>query len=82
VIMEALPAHEYVDSFYKGELKMVPPPLTEDGLRLMALIDPVEKDMIQRFNNGLSQLIEDGTYTKLLDKWGLFDPKTFVGEED
>ena len=81
VVMESLPAHEYVDSFYKGELKIVPPPLTDDGLRLMARRDPVERDMLDRFNTGLIHLIEDGTYYELLKKWGLFDPMTFVGDE-
>jgi len=82
VIMESLPAHEYVDSFYKGELKIVPPPLTDDGLRLMARRDPVEKDMLNRFNTGLIKLIDDGTYYDLLKKWGLFDPMTFVGDDE
>jgi len=81
VVMEALPAHEYVDSFYRGELKVVPPPLTDDGLRLMARRDPVEKDMLDKFNKGLDELIEDGTYYELLEKWGLFDPMTYSGEQ-
>jgi len=80
VVMESLPAHEYVDSFYLGELKVVPPPLTDDGLRLMARRDPIEKDMLNMFNEGFNQLIKDGTYYDLLQKWGLYDPLTYTGE--
>ncbi len=82
VIMESLPAHEYVDSFYQGELRVVPPPLTDDGLRLMTRREPLEKDMIEHFNRGLQKLIDDGTYQRLLIKWGLFDPSTYTGAEN
>ncbi|NGX57575.1 MAG: Arginine-binding extracellular protein ArtP [Chlamydiae bacterium] len=80
VIMEALPAHEYVESFYKGELKIVPPPLTHDGIRLMALRDPVEEDLLNRFNEGLKKVKADGTFQVLIEKWGLFDPESYTGE--
>ncbi len=79
VILESLPAHEYIESFYKGELKVVPPPLTLHGLRLMTLKNPTEQNLIEKFNDGLKKMKEDGTYREFLDKWGLFDPDTYTG---
>lgn len=79
VIMEAIPAHEYIESFYKGELRVVPPPLTNDGLRLMALRHHNEEKMLSLFDKGLKKVKADGTYQKLIEKWGLFDPSTWTG---
>ncbi len=79
VILESLPAHEYIESFYKGELKIVPPPLTLHGLRLMTLKNPTEQNLIENFNDGLKKMKEDNTYHDFLEKWGLFDPHIYTG---
>jgi polar amino acid transport system substrate-binding protein len=70
-IFPALPAYIYTSTFYPTRLKIVTSPLTDEGLRLIALKNERGAYLIQHFNHGLSQLKEEGTYDQLIEKWGL-----------
>lgn len=74
IIMDAPSAIEYISSFYPNELKVLWPPLTQDGLRLVTHKTSLHQKLIERFNAGLTKLKDDGTYYDLLAKWGLYDP--------
>ena len=79
LIMDAFPAREYIESFYKGRLKAIPPPLTDHGLRLMALKTPAGIDLINHFNDGLQKLKDNSDYKGFLEKWRLGDLSTYTG---
>ena len=79
VIMDAFPASEYLETFYKGMLKVIPPPLTEHGLRLMTLKTPNGNDLVKRFNDGLKKMREESEYNAILEKWRLTDLSTYTG---
>lgn len=75
VIMEAMPAYTATDGFYKGQLKVATPPLTWEGVRIVALNKNQAADaLIKKIDDGIAKMHEDGTYNKLIDKWGLIDP--------
>lgn len=73
VIMNVFPAYIYTRSFYKGRLKIISETLSNEGFRFITLLNLKENDFIQRFDSGLKKMKEDGSYHKLLEKWGLFD---------
>lgn len=75
VIMEALPAYTMIGGLYHGLLKIVTPPLTDDGLRLMALKTPENEAMIKEFNEDLHKIRANGSYDALITKWNLIDPE-------
>lgn len=68
--VDAIPAQDYLRNFYSGTLKIVSPPLDEEGLRLITLHNAYPK-LIQKFNQGLAAFKKNGEYEKLLKKWGL-----------
>lgn len=70
ILMPALPAYGYVRDIYYGQLKTVGEPLNSDGLRLITLLDK-DQTLIEKFNEGLKKLQENGTYNALLIKWHL-----------
>lgn len=69
-IIDILSAATYCRDLYEGELKISTAPLNDDGLRLVAKHDAAI-DLIEGFNAGLARMKKDGSYAKLLDKWGL-----------
>lgn len=71
VILNNLSAYNYVTGPYAGKLKIATPPLTEEGLRLIARNHPEFEELIKSFNAGLKVLEANGTYDMLLKKWGL-----------
>ncbi|MEX1013346.1 MAG: transporter substrate-binding domain-containing protein [Waddliaceae bacterium] len=73
VIMDALVAYVYTQGYYKGEVKIATAPLTEKGLRLVALTDPKSVELVYKFDRGLDQLVQTSRFDKLLDKWGIID---------
>jgi polar amino acid transport system substrate-binding protein len=73
VIMESWPAHVYIESFYKDQLKIVTSPLTNTGLRLVTLRKPEYRHLIESFNEGLIELKKEGEYDRILNEWGLFN---------
>lgn len=76
IIMDVLPAYAYIEGFYSDKLKVVTPPLNDEGLRLVTLKDQESQELINEFNQALETLKKNGTYDKLLSKWNLIDPET------
>jgi polar amino acid transport system substrate-binding protein len=75
MILNMIPAYELTHSdFYQTRLKIASEPLTKEGLRLIAKNTPESKKLIDAFNEGLKNLKKDGTYSRILSKWGLFYP--------
>ena len=68
--MGVLPAYTFTEALYKGKLQVVSDPITDEGLRLIAL-KGAEDSLIEKFDQGLKDLKEDGTYGILLKKWNL-----------
>jgi ABC-type amino acid transport substrate-binding protein len=74
VIMDAELAEIYIHGFYKDRLKIATSPLTDLGLRLVAVRSDEGKLLIQKFNEGLTKAEKDGEFEKLIQKWGLTNP--------
>jgi polar amino acid transport system substrate-binding protein len=70
-LIDILTATAYCSDLYQNELKIVTPPLTDEGLRLITLYGKAG-NLVKKFNSGLDRLKKDGSYNKLLDKWGLY----------
>lgn len=74
VILPVMQAYTYIDAFHKGRFKVVTSPLDDKGLRLVTRQTRFAEFLITEFNEGLREIIEDGTYQTLCDKWGLVNP--------
>jgi len=74
MILDMIPAYETA-KFYRNQLKIASIPLTREGLRLIAKDTPESKRLIDQFNEGLKTDKKNGTYDRLLAKWGLFNPE-------
>jgi ABC-type amino acid transport substrate-binding protein len=72
-LIDYLTAHAYCQDLYQGILRITTPPLDNEGLRLIGL-QGGPPDLIQAFNEGLQELIDNGTYAKLTAKWNLPNP--------
>lgn len=70
VIIEGLEAYEFVEVLYKDRIKIIKPPLSDKGLRLV-VYGSYSKNLIKYFDNGLKSLKGRGDYHKLLRKWGI-----------
>lgn len=62
--------YSYIKNLYRGELKIVTAPLTQEGLRMVGLKGGDER-FLTAFNRGLEQLRQEGRYRELLEKWSL-----------
>ncbi|MBS4167424.1 transporter substrate-binding domain-containing protein [Parachlamydia sp. AcF125] len=71
VVTDLFTAHTYAQGYYAKQLKLIPPPLTNEGLRLVAKQGIAQSYLLTRFNEGLKKVKEKGDYQKLLTKWGL-----------
>ena len=69
-LLDHLQAVSYARHSYRGQITIVPPPLTEVGLCLVVLKGGKEK-LMEAFDRGLEKLLESGAYEKLLRKWDL-----------
>jgi ABC-type amino acid transport substrate-binding protein len=69
-LIESLEAYSYIADLYRGVLKVVTPPLTDLGLRMIVLKGTNEK-LLKAFNQGLEKAIDKGVYSQLSDEWGL-----------
>lgn len=74
VIAGALPAYTYVNSLYRGKLRVVSIPMSDEGLRLAVRHDHTGQLLVDHFNHGLAVLKASGVYAALLKKWDLVDP--------
>ncbi|MEM8728017.1 MAG: transporter substrate-binding domain-containing protein [Chlamydiota bacterium] len=70
ILIDYLQATGYIRNLYREQLKIATPPLNDSGLRLVTL-NGDERELIEAFNRGLDKLRVNGTYEKLLEKWGL-----------
>jgi polar amino acid transport system substrate-binding protein len=75
-IMDSVDAYAYVRGYYAGKLKVVTPPLDNEGLRLVTLNEFFGKELVKIFDQGLETARKDKRYHELLDKWELIDPET------
>jgi polar amino acid transport system substrate-binding protein len=71
VIMNLIPASTLSRGIYGNRIKIIGAPLTTAGIRLMVLRGNNEV-LIDRFNEALQGMLEDGTHKRLREKWGLW----------
>lgn len=76
VVMDQLLTFLYFGGTYQDGLTAIGLPLTSEAIRLMTLKDKSKEGLIEKFNAGLQNLKENGTYHKLLEDWGLYDPES------
>lgn len=69
-IIDIVSAVAFCRDLYQGQLKIVTDPLNDEGLRLITKRGSAP-DLIKGFNAGLARMKKEGSYAKLLDKWGL-----------
>ncbi|MEC7839521.1 MAG: transporter substrate-binding domain-containing protein [Chlamydiota bacterium] len=74
IFMPVLQAFTYTNTFHKGEFKIVTPPLSRQGLRLVTRQTEASSYVITEFNIGLQEMIDDGSYGDLCKKWGITNP--------
>ena len=75
MILNPIPANEYVHGIYEHQLRIASAPLNDAGLSLITKNTPEGKKLIELFNFGLQEIKQDGTYHKLLVKWQLYNPE-------
>ena len=73
IVMPLLPAYTFTQLFYPGTLKIAAPPLTNEGLRVIAARSSEGKALVNYFDAGLEALKADGTYDAIIAKWGLIN---------
>lgn len=73
VIVEQLLTYLYFGAQYPGQLAVATLPLTNEGLRLMTF--KKDSELVEKFNAGLQNLKDDGTYDRLLADWDIYDPE-------
>ncbi|MCX6990455.1 MAG: transporter substrate-binding domain-containing protein [Chlamydiae bacterium] len=69
-LVAVLPAEGYCNDLYKTTLKIVTPPLNDAGLRIITMKGSSE-GLLQAFDKSLKKMQEDGSFAKLMQKWGL-----------
>ncbi len=69
-IVDVVIASSYCQNIYKGQLKIVTPPLNDLGLRLLTRVHETPP-LMHAFNEGLAELKASGAYEALLKKWSL-----------
>ena len=69
-VVDSLPAYAYCQDLYQNQLKVVGAPLTDQGLRMVALHDRAPA-LIESFNATIDKLKKSGKYADLSRKWGL-----------
>jgi len=72
-IFPAIPAYTYITTFYKDELKIATLPLNAEGIRLVTSKNDVGESLIEKFNQGLEVLKQNGTYHEMVERWGFID---------
>lgn len=69
-IVDILTAEAFTQDLFQGQLKIASAPLTQEGIRLVALHGQADA-LIDHFNRGLASMKKKGTYSALLKKWNL-----------
>lgn len=73
-LIPILAATSFIRDLYQGDLKIATPPLTDEGLRLVAK-HTTATSLIEKFNKGLNEMHKNGSYRDLAHKWGLIEIK-------
>lgn len=73
IILPAIQANNYIDAFNKERFKIVTFPFDDQSVRIVARRTYLSDFLIEEFNAGLHEMIKDGTYRTLCDKWGLMN---------
>ena len=73
-LVDILTAEAFTRDIFQGQLKISTPPLTQEGVRILAMKDHTP-ELIKIFDRGLARLKENGKYTALAKKWRLAEPK-------
>lgn len=72
-IIDILSAEAYTRDLFQNKLKIATPPLTQEGVRLLAMKNH-KPALIKLFNRGLARMKADGKYAALVKKWRLAEP--------
>lgn len=70
LLMTALDAAPFISNIYHESLKIISPPLTDKGLRLIT-IKGKHESLQERFKKGLENLRKSGKYDEILKKFSL-----------
>lgn len=73
VIVDQVLTYLYFGALYPDQLEVATQPLTNEGLRLMTFKKDAE--LVKKFNAGLQNLKDNGTYDRLLTNWDIYDPE-------
>lgn len=72
-IIDILSAEAYTQDLFQGQLKIATPPLTQEGVRILAMKNH-KPELIKLFDRGLARLKSNGKYAELAKKWRLAEP--------
>lgn len=78
IVMDQLLFYLYFGGLYRDQFKIVTKPMTNEGLRLMTLKENYTEELVEKFNTGLTNIKESGTYDHLLNEWDIYDPEKIV----
>lgn len=70
VLLPNLEAYSLIPNQFSNELKIVTPPLDEEGIRI-ATLKGQHKELIDSFNKGLSEAKQSGTFINLKKQFNL-----------
>lgn len=68
--LERINSQAFVRDLYRDTLKMIQPPLSNEGLRVVTLYEHFPQ-LLKRFDEGIDRLKKSGKYEALIQKWGL-----------
>lgn len=74
VIMDSLQAYVQIQGIYSRTVHIVSKPFNKEGLRLITLKNPKFDELFTIFDRSINDLIENGKYAELLNKWKLYNP--------
>lgn len=72
-MIDILSAEAFTRDLFQNKLKIVTPPLTQEGVRILALKNQ-SLELIKLFNRGVVHLKKNGKYAELAKKWRLSEP--------
>ncbi len=76
VFLDVITAYEYINSGMNlDQFRVVSVPLGSKGLHFIALNNAEDNILIHVINKGLKKIQENGVYSQILSKWGLFNPE-------
>jgi len=73
VLLNFLNANRLNKSFYRARFKILLPPVVQQNIRL-AVLRGENQEFLEFFNHQLEELIQQGTYEKLLQYWNIKIP--------